>query len=174
MVGVLVFLVAALMIGCSEFARESTRHEPALQANGAEETSKGNLPAIKALLDREREQFHAVSTPIHKTDGRPSLQSSPADDVASSSASPTSTSENLTSDRLRMLLVTPHLTTKAFQQAPQVLRLVPPTRSSADTSPQDRPAVPPYTFFAPVGSAYPGTIRCVPDYLGGQRCRSSP
>ena len=36
------------------------------------------------------------------------------------------------------------------------------------------PVIAPYTFFAPTGSAYPGSIRCVPDYLGGSRCSVSP
>jgi hypothetical protein len=34
--------------------------------------------------------------------------------------------------------------------------------------------VPPYTVFTPAGSAYPGSIRCVPDSLGGQRCQTFP
>jgi hypothetical protein len=34
--------------------------------------------------------------------------------------------------------------------------------------------VPPYTVFTPAGSAYPGSIRCVPDSLGGQRCQTVP
>jgi len=32
--------------------------------------------------------------------------------------------------------------------------------------------VPPYILSAPVGSVYPGTIRCVSDMLGGQRCHA--
>ena len=34
--------------------------------------------------------------------------------------------------------------------------------------------VPPYTVFTPAASAYPGSIRCVPDSLGGQRCHTVP
>lgn len=30
--------------------------------------------------------------------------------------------------------------------------------------------VSPYTYAPPLGSVYPGTLRCVPDMLGGQRC----
>ena len=175
MAGILVLFLAASMIGCSQFALDGMRHAGALQANGAEENSESNLPAIKALLASERQQFRAVFTPINRSDSKSPLQSSPADDVASSSASPTSSSEDLISAHLlRMFLVAPHPSTMASQQAPHVQRLVPTTRSSADYSPQDRPAVPPYTFFAPTGSAYPGIIRCVPDYLGGQRCHQAP
>jgi len=34
------------------------------------------------------------------------------------------------------------------------------------------PSVPPYTLSVPAGSVYPGTVRCVPDMLGGQRCHA--
>ena len=43
----------------------------------------------------------------------------------------------------------------------------PPSRES-ETSTQ----VPPYTFSAPSGADYPGTIQCAPDLLGGQRCHA--
>jgi hypothetical protein len=53
-----------------------------------------------------------------------------------------------------------------------------PTRPSKgldyDPHALSQPRVPPYTLFAPLGSAYPGSIRCVPDYLGGQRCHAGP
>jgi hypothetical protein len=177
MAGILILFLAVSMIGCSEFALDGMSHERAFQANGADLNSESNLPAIKALLARERQQFRAVSmpvNPVNRVDSKSLLQSS-EDEVASLSASPASSSEDVTSAGLvRMLLLAPHPSTKTSQQAPQVRPLVPTTRSTADYSPQDRPAVPPYTFFAPTGSAYPGTIRCVPDYLGGQRCQNSP
>jgi hypothetical protein len=45
---------------------------------------------------------------------------------------------------------------------------------SLDHQPLSWHTVPPYTLFTPTGSAYPGSIRCVPDSLGGQRCRTAP
>jgi hypothetical protein len=172
--GIIVLLVAVAMIGCSQFTLEGLNDERAFQANGADERSESNLPAIKALLARERQQFHAVFRRINRTESQLSLQSSSTDDLASSSASPISSSEEVASARLRLLLTAPHLHATALQQALQVQVPPPWTTSSADYSPQDRPLVPPYTFFAPTGSAYPGTIRCVPDYLGGQRCHNAP
>jgi hypothetical protein len=175
MVGLLVLILAVSMIGCSQFALEGVSREPAVQAHGADEQPESNLPAIKALLAGERQQFRAVLTPINRGGSRSLFQSSPTDDAAPSSASPTSRSEDLTSARhLHTLLLAPQPSTRASQQTPHVQLPVPTTRSTADYSPQDRPLVPPYTFFAPTGSAYPGTIRCVPDYLGGQRCHNSP
>ncbi|WP_447986349.1 hypothetical protein [Nitrospira sp. Nam74] len=172
--GLIILLTAVAMIGCSRFTLEGLNHEQAFQANGADERSESNLPAIKALLARERQLFHAVSTRTNTTESKLSLQSSSTGELAPSSASPTSSSEEVASAPLRLLLPTLHPSTTASQQALQVQVPVPRTRSSADYSPQNRPLVPPYTFFAPTGSAYPGTIRCVPDYLGGQRCHNAP
>jgi hypothetical protein len=45
-----------------------------------------------------------------------------------------------------------------------------PSRSAREYQPS--PQVPPYTVHPPVTSAPAGPIRCVPDYLGGQRCRA--
>ena len=70
MVGILVLFLAVSMIGCSPFAFEGMRHERAFQANGAAKNSESNLPAIKALLARERQQFDAVFTPIDRPDSK--------------------------------------------------------------------------------------------------------
>jgi len=55
--------------------------------------------------------------------------------------------------------------------APAKLPWTPPTISSAisRSTPPDR-AVPAYTIPAPVVPGYMGTIHCVPDGMGGQRC----
>jgi len=47
-----------------------------------------------------------------------------------------------------------------------------PKSSSRGFEAEPWPPVPPYTLSAPAGSVYPGTIRCVPDMLGGQRCHA--
>lgn len=59
---------------------------------------------------------------------------------------------------------------------PQPLQVRPPLRSQNDTDSRllNPPLIPPYTFYAPIGSAYPGSVRCMPDYLGGSRCSVHP
>jgi hypothetical protein len=59
---------------------------------------------------------------------------------------------------------------------PQPLQIRPPLRSQnyTDSRLLNPPLIPPYTFYAPIGSAYPGSIRCMPDYLGGSRCSVHP
>jgi hypothetical protein len=167
-------LLAVSMIACSQVAIEGVTLKGASQASGSDRESERNLAAIKALLVRERQQFRVVLTPINRASGSP-LQAGPIDDVSASSSSPTSISKGMTSSHLLDLLsLAPHPRTEAYRQLPQAQGLAPTTRSTADYQTHDRPTLPPYTFYAPTGSAYPGTIRCVPDYLGGQRCHNSP
>lgn len=167
-------LLAVFVIACSQVPLEGLTPEAASQPRGPDREFEGNLAAIKALLSRERQQFPAMVTPINRASGSP--QSGPAGDAGSSSFSPTSIAKEITSGHfLDVLFLAPHSRVEAHRQWPEVQHLVaPPTRSTADYQTHDWPTAPPYTFYAPTGSAYPGTVRCVPDYLGGQRCHQSP
>jgi hypothetical protein len=166
-------LLAVFVIACSRVPIEGVTPEGASQARGADRESEGNLAAIKALLARERQQFRAVLTPINRASGSPS-QSGPAGDADSSSFSPAIAKEITTGHLLDGLFLAPHSRADAHRQWPQVQYLAPATRSTADYQTHNWPTAPPYTFYAPTGSTYPGTVRCVPDYLGGQRCHQSP
>lgn len=162
----LVFLTVS-MLECS--SETIIRERP----YGPSEYSETNLPAIKALLAQERQQFSPVMTPMSTGHSESRLPSSAGHDMAASSESALSRHQDLT--RLApTLLLTPSLSTTASPGAERIQIPRPATRSSADYSPQDRSLVAPYTFYTPTGSAYPSTIRCVPDYLGGQRCHNSP
>lgn len=162
------------MIACSHVATNAQTHGGALDASQTDRESEGNRAAIKALLANERKAFRAAAMPINTTERKPQLQSWPADHAGSSSSSPTSAADMTSARLLDLLMLAPPRRTEAYPQAPHVQRLVPTTRSTADDYAHTWPTVPPYTFFAPTGSAYPGTIRCVPDYLGGQRCHQTP
>src|SRR5438094_10292851 len=117
--GILIIFFALSMLGCHPLAPETMRHERGFQAYGANEHSETNLPAIRALLARERQQFRAVITPLNRADSKSPLQASAGDDVASSSVSPISRPEELTSTRLlRLFLAAPHRSTTASQAAP--------------------------------------------------------
>ena len=63
-------------------------------------------------------------------------------------------------------------------QSQRLFPAMPPTTPSQSYTPSPYPLnpslVPPYTVFAPAGSGYPGSLRCVPDYLGGSRCSIGP
>ena len=60
---------------------------------------------------------------------------------------------------------------RLFSSAPPIGRPPHGTPSPYSLNPS---LVPPYTFFAPTGPTSPGSVRCVPDYLGGSRCSSNP
>jgi len=47
-----------------------------------------------------------------------------------------------------------------------------PNSSSRGFEAEPWPPVPTERLSAPAGSVYPGTIRCVPDLLGGQQCHA--
>jgi hypothetical protein len=156
------------MFGCS--SETIIRERP----HGPSEDSETNLPAIKALLAQERQQFSPVRTPMSTGRSQSPLSLSAGDDMAAAS-SESALSRHKDLPRLgATLLLPPSLSTTASQGAERIQIPRPTTRSSVDYAPQGRFSVAPYTFYAPTGSAYPGTIRCVPDYLGGQRCHNSP
>jgi hypothetical protein len=164
--GILLLFLTVSMFGCS--SETIIRERP----HGPSEYSETNLPAIKALLAQERQQFSPVRTPMSTGRSHSPLSLSAGDDMAASSESALSRHKDLPR-LLPNLFVTPSLNSTASQAAGLIQIPRPTTRSSVDYAPQDRFSVAPYTFYAPTGSAYPGTIRCVPDYLGGQRCHNS-
>jgi hypothetical protein len=165
--GIFVLFFTVSMLACSP--ETIIRDRP----HGLNEYPETNLPAIKALLAQERQQFSPVRTPMSTGRSHSPLSLSAGDDMAASSESALSRHKDLPR-LLPNLFVTPSLNSTASQAAGLIQIPRPTTRSSADYAPQDRFSVAPYTFYAPTGSAYPGTIRCVPDYLGGQRCHNSP
>lgn len=53
----------------------------------------------------------------------------------------------------------------------KIPRAITPSPRSSETAPTS--GIPAYTVPAPIGSAFPGSSRCVPDLLGGQRCHAN-
>lgn len=72
--------------------------------------------------------------------------------------------------------VSPTLPAPQSESRPEPRRKSPPRppQTDSDVGVPSGVTVPPYTVFAPSGSVYPGSIRCTPDALGGQRCRAAP
>lgn len=72
-------LLAVFVIACRQVPIEGVTLEAASQASGPDRESEGNLAAIKALLVRERQQFHAGSrrsieqASRHYNPGRPTM-----------------------------------------------------------------------------------------------------
>ena len=132
---------------------------------------QGNLAAIKTLLAREREQFGRLESPSPGNAVDPLTQEKRRASTLTNGSVAASSIE-ITSTFPHGLFLIPAPTT-GYHQVPQVQRL-PMQRSSSDYQVHPSALVPPFTNFASVGSVYPGTIRCVPDSLGGQRCHNTP
>jgi len=120
----------------------------------SQDNAEENLKAIRAMLADQRSR-HAPSA-VQPSDASsvpvpPSTESKSEVEPHSTlnSLTPSSASSAVNADALAKLPWTP----------PSVSRPSPPDRS-----------VPAYTIPAPVGPDYSGSIRCVPDGMGGQRC----
>ena len=117
----------------------------------SQDDAEENLKAIRAM---QADQAKRPDASLVKPSDESALPSSPDESKVISEAYPT--------------VVTPFSESSTGQtKAPAKLPWTPPSISRP--SPPDRP-VPAYTIPAPVGPDYSGTIRCVPDGLGGQRC----
>lgn len=130
-----------------------------MRALTAEENGKRNLEAIRAM------QVERPRTPA-ATPAPPSLSSSP---TSKNEAEPSPSPVDVQS---QMIPITP--SSIPMQPGGSAQTQVPPIRLWTP-SPPTRPSlpdypVPAYTIPAPVGPDYHGTIRCLPDGLGGQRC----
>jgi hypothetical protein len=148
-------VVSLILVGCAGFETDPREHEVGFSANQANEEGRKNLAAIRALLSEQRQR----SLPVHE-------QGVTSQDAAES---PSWWPDWLAS----LLLPMPTREQTARRASPPDFKVTipwvpsPPARGSEY---EPGRLVPAYTFFAPVGSAYPGTIRCVPDFSGGQRC----
>ncbi|HKY73129.1 MAG TPA: hypothetical protein VJL88_14515 [Nitrospira sp.] len=122
------------------------KHDVASE-NDAEE----NLKAIRAML---------ADTPARGDQGKPadlSIQPSPSSSIAPSPVEPSPAAR-------------PSATPSSSATPSEVPAKLPWSPSAPDRAvPPDRP-VPAYTTPAPTAPDYPGSIRCTPDGMGGQRC----
>ena len=121
----------------------------------SQDDAEENLKAIRAILADETRRsapfsdkpFDEPLTPLPPTESKPLSEPHSAVAVVTFSASAART-----------------------PSAPARLPWTPPKVSRFNSStPPDRP-VPAYTIPAPVVPGYMGTIHCVPDGMGGQRC----
>jgi len=161
------------LLGCAGFNLGGPADLSELSTTQSEDEGEKNLAAIRALLvkERQRTSFPSESDDIQKTERKsfswppdrlsryfsPSLSSGEGSSLTSMSVGPSSSA--LAARRTASGNIT--------AKSPWVPRL-----SSRSFGAEPWPLVPPYTISAPVEPVYPGTIRCVPDMLGGQRCHA--
>jgi hypothetical protein len=171
-----VWLIVSLsLLGCAGFDLGEPANLSELSATQSDDEGEKNLAAIRVMMTKERQRtsFTPESGDEPKSEressswppdwllqyfspSRSSLEESALSSeyvVSSSSSSALSTRRTASGN----------ITTKS----PWV-----PKSSSHGSEAEPWPYVPPYTLSAPAGSVYPGTIRCMPDMLGGQRCHA--
>ena len=142
--------------GCMPGRFEEAVEFPALTS---EENAKKNIEAIRAMQVEQPRAPAATPAPPSTSNRQPStIESEPA-------PSPS----DVQSDVIPIVPSSSPMRPRASAQS-QVppIRLWTPSPLTRPSLP-DRP-VPAYTIPAPVGPDYHGTIRCLPDGLGGQRC----
>ena len=119
-----------------------------------------------ASQDNAEENLKAIRKMLTDQEKRPATSSTEPSDALPVPSSPNE-SEPMSVPHSTLVAPSSKSVTAQFK-APAKLPWTPP--SVSQPGPPDR-SVPAYTIPAPVGPNYSGTIRCVPDGLGGQRCR---
>jgi hypothetical protein len=169
-----VWLIMGLsLLGCAGFNLGGPANLSELSANQSEDEGEKNLAAIRVLMAKERQRTSLPfeSGHIAKTEQKSSLW---PPDWLSQYFSPSRSSgweSSLTSESVAPSSSVFSTRRKASGNITAKSPWVPKS-SSRGSEAEPWPHVPPYTISAPVVSVYPGTIRCVPDMLGGQRCHA--
>jgi hypothetical protein len=154
-----VILISVILYGCTGFGRETA--DETISPFPHEEGRK-NLAAIVEILSARGQRLERGSPPPQETIAPVRNE---AVDLSFQSVEP------MVALPFRDGLQSPvQPMKKRFEKKPALRRSTNPSNQD----PHAWPIVPPYTVFAPAGSAYPGSVRCMPDYLGGQRCHTVP
>ncbi len=162
------------LLGCAGFGLgEPVDLSELLAAMQSDDEGEKNLAAIRAMMAKERlrTSFTPESSVTPKAEREPSSWPPTwLSQYFSPSLSPVEESA------LSSKLVAPSSSALSTRRIGSGAITVPspwgPKSSSRGFEAEPWPPVPPYTLSAPTGSVYPGTIRCVPDMLGGQRCHA--
>ncbi len=166
-------VICLLLCGCAVFDTDESVRMGELSALKPDDEGEKNLAAIRALLSEERQRLTSVSDSIDRRNPEMSARPWPPDWLASYFSAESSSGQK--SD-LTSVHVPPSSTSLSKRrEAPlnpmvKIPRVTDPSSRLPDVDPW--PRVPVYMSPAPIGSAYPGSIRCMPDMLGGQRCQA--
>jgi hypothetical protein len=173
-----VLMMSLVLYGCAMMDREEPVQGSGMAALGSDNEAEQNLAAIRALFPQRGKPTAPAPESREKRSPESDVPPWPPDWLSAylslpqssdqgadlSSVSVPSSSSSSSSLFSKPRVVSPNRRVKIPQA------MTPYPRSSETASP---PPVPAYTVPAPIGSAYPGSSRCVPDSLGGQRCHAN-
>jgi len=170
-----VWMIMSLsLVGCADFDSGEPVGLSEFSAMQSDNEGEKNLAAIRAMIAKERLRTSFTtsdSSDIQNSEGEssswppdwlsqyfsrnllPIEESSLSSEHVAPSSSALSTRRTASGTIMAPIPWVPKSSSRGFEAEPW-------------------PPVPPYTLSAPAGSVYPGTIRCVPDMLGGQRCHA--
>ena len=128
-----------------------------------------NLTAIRTIL-----LDYPPSSPHRSTDGSRAAGTAVVRPLERPAAViPSATADRRPPDGFLPLLVRPSARIPPGRSSAQDFKVTIPWKPTVP-SPMSREEpfrpVPPYFHPVPAGSTYPGALRCVPDFSGGQRC----
>jgi hypothetical protein len=165
--------ICLLLYGCAALDTDESLHMNESSALKPDDEGEKNLAAVRALLSAERQRAMFPSDSSDRRNPEPAARPWPPDWLASYFSPNRSFGQE--SD-LTSVYVPPSASSPSTRrEAPlnpmvRIPRVIDPSSRLLEADPW--PRVPAYTSPAPIGSAYPGSIRCVPDLLGGQRCQA--
>jgi|SRR5713101_3164748 len=168
-------IISLLVSGCSLLSMEEPALVNTVSDVQSDDEGQKNLAAVRAMLAEERQRSSLTAGSSDKRSSEPAPLSWPPDWLSSYFLPKRLSREELdlvtvqappapSSSRSMRRAIHPNTIVKAPRGTD------PPARGyEAEPS----PPVPAYTVPAPIGSTYPGSARCVPDLLGGQRCQAN-
>jgi hypothetical protein len=167
-------MMSLLLYGCVLMDKEESVQGSGMAALQSDNEAEQNLAAIRALFPQREKPTVPVSESRERRSSESDVPPWPPDWLSAYLSPPQSSDQGADlssvyapsspSSLSKPRVVSPDTTVKI----PQVI--TPHPRSSETALPLPVPA---YTVPAPIGSAYPGSSRCVPDLLGGQRCHTN-
>lgn len=167
-------IISLLLSGCSLLSLEEPALVSAVSDVQSDDEGQKNLAAIRAMLAEERQRSSLTAGSSDKRSSELATLSWPPDWLSSYFLPKRLSREEL--DLATVQAPAPSSSRSMRKAAyPDSIVKVPrgtdPPARGYEAEPS--PPVPAYTVPAPIGSTYPGSARCVPDLLGGQRCQAS-
>jgi hypothetical protein len=165
--------ICLLLYGCAVLETDESVHMRQVSVLKPDDEGEKNLAAIRALLSEERQQLTSPSDSSDRRNHAMAARPWPPDWLASYFSPNRSSGQK--SDLSSVYVPPSSSSLSKRREAPlnplvKIPRVTDPSSRLLEGDPW--PRVPAYMSPAPIGSAYPGSIRCVSDLLGGQRCQA--